>query len=48
MEDKILIRNELNNDQVVNLSEAAIIIPLDMSWIIASKNVRYGAFGRER
>lgn len=35
------IRNELNDDQIVNISEAAVIIPLGMTWTIVSATVWY-------
>ena len=40
-EAETFIRNELNEDQVVNISESAVIIPMGMTWTIVSATVWY-------
>jgi hypothetical protein len=41
MEAEAFIRSELNDDQVVNISETAVIIPLGMSQTLVSATVWY-------
>ena len=41
MEAEAFIRSELKDEQVVNISEAAVIIPLGMSWTLVSVTVWY-------
>lgn len=41
IEAETFIRNELNGDQIVNMSEVAVVIPLGMRWTIISITIWY-------